>query len=189
MRVRPLFVLVVLWGGCFSLCGSASPQGHTCGGGGGGGAWSGAPLDVVELGLPSLRYDERDPYSAFPDGADACVVRGVQGGTMILARLRVSGAAAPSCLSAHVEARDAGGVVLAHNDALLATAVQDDGSLTTSNILLPGDYPAPGATVEIVARAGGRDVSVHAVISTTCEYASLDMAGDAGSGTDSGGHD
>lgn len=117
-------------------------------------------VDSVELGAASAADLAGHPSSFAPlhDGDGVTLLRGGQGATMLGFILRVSGAAAPSCLGQQTAITDPAGARVTGSTAPLTTYAQPDGTRLTKPIWLPADYPA---TFVVNTSAGGQSVSLQ----------------------------
>jgi hypothetical protein len=145
--MRRAVLLLLLTAGC--PCGSL--PGETCGPPPPDSCSSGqaGAADTVEIGSSA------DVFTAFHDGDRPDIVVGGQGSSMMGVRLRLTGAAIPSCLTQSTTYED--GAHGGGSDAV-NTYQEPDGSYTTRPMWLPGYFPTQ---FSIHAVAGGQEALVH----------------------------
>jgi len=99
-------------------------------------------IDTLELGagVPPA-FGSEPPFMPLADGDGMKLVRGAQGANMLGFVLRVSGAAAPTCLGQQTMVTDSAGVRVTGSTSPLATYAQPDGTRTTKPLWLPAEYP------------------------------------------------
>lgn len=160
-RGRVLRVVIVCGVVAFSWGGACGPGGppppDSCS------SPSAKAITTVELGPEAAPDGSFDPWGAEDR---AYITHGVQGGSMIVATLRMSGDA-PACIQQKTVVK-AGGSVIAQETSPLNTYEQPDASRMTKQIFLvfDGDGPAIGSDVDIVSTVGGQTVSTHVTIAT-----------------------
>ena len=105
---------------------------------------SAGSIDSLEVGagVPPA-FGSEPPFAPLADGDGMTLVRGAQGANMLGFVLRVSGAAAPTCLAQQTLVTDAAsGARVSGGSAPLATYAQTDGTRVTKPLWLPATYPA-----------------------------------------------
>ena len=121
---------------------------------------SSGSLDSIELGAATTDDLAGRPTTFAPlhDGDGMTLIRGAQGASMLGFILRVSGAAAPSCLGQQTTVYDSTGGRVTSTSTPLATYAQPDGSRLARPVWLPADYPA---TFVVAVAATGQSLSLH----------------------------
>lgn len=121
---------------------------------------SGGSIDSLEL-ASATTTDLAGGATAFTplhDGDGVTLVRGAQGANMLGFKLRVTGAAAPTCLGQQTTITDTGGARVTGSSPPLATYEQPDGTRSSKPIWLPADYPA---TFIVSVTAANQSLTLH----------------------------
>src|SRR5262249_5904612 len=113
-------------------------------------------VDTVEIGT-----GDDDTFTALHDGDPVTLAFGGQGASVMPVRIRLSGAATPSCLTQSTTVA-IGQELLGQSHSPLKTYAQTDGtSLTKPDYIVLERPPSSTETFAITVAAGQRTVSVQ----------------------------
>ena len=116
----------------------------------------GAAGAVTALELGPGGSGEDTPFSPWRDGDVVTPVFGGQGFTMVVLRMRVTGAAPPTCLAQETYVRSATSDLASSNASVKTYA--DGAARTTHSLFIPASFPAPGEPLLVEVHAGGLTV-------------------------------